>query len=206
MNDQRGLLIVLSGPSGAGKDAIMRLAQGRRPSLRRSISVTTRPPRPGEVEGREYFFCAEEEFRQRAARGEFLEWALYLGHLYGTPRSWVKENLAAGGEVVLEIDVQGARTVAESHPDPVLIFVAPPSWDALAERLRGRQTENEQELRRRLEHAKREWQEVCEGRLFHYVIENDRLEEAVHCFHAIVAAEHCRRERVRLPALEDDRG
>jgi len=199
----QALLLVLSGPSGVGKDSILRGAGEYFPELSRSISVTTRPPRPGEQEGREYFFRSEEEFQQLLAKGGLWEWARYLDYHYGTPRAWVEEALTAGRDVVLEIDVQGARQIRRQFPEAVLIFVAPPSRQELVRRLRGRNTETEASIAKRLRAYEEELAHLPE---FDYLIINDQLEEAVERFRSIVVAEKSRVRRLNLSALEQENG
>ena len=199
-----GLLVVLSGPSGVGKDAMLKRVLPTVSGLRRSISVTTRPPRPGEQEGREYFFRSDQEFDRMQAAGELLESAQYLDHRYGTPKAWVEEQRRNGASVVLEIDVQGARQVRAAYPEAVLIFVAPPSWEELRRRLQARQTEDEDVMTRRLRTAEAEVQaarDLTRVGEFPYVIVNDHLGDAVECLRAIVLAERCRRHHDVLSAL-----
>jgi guanylate kinase len=149
-------LFVISGPSGAGKGTLLAEVRKQRPALGLSVSATTRSPRPGEVDGTSYYFLSDEEFRRRIAAGEFVEWAEVHGHLYGTLVSEVKRLLAKGHSLVLEIDVQGALNVRKVYPDAVLIFIEPPSLQALEERLRGRGTEDEASIELRLKNARHE--------------------------------------------------
>ena len=146
---RRGRLIVISGPTASGKSTLWRQLV-RRPGVGFSVSATTRPPRPGETDGRDYHFIAPEEFERRAAAGEFLEWARVHGRFYGTPRAAVEAALDAGRDLVLEIDVQGAAQIRRCGLPAVTIFVLPPSLEALEARLRARATEGEEEIRRRL--------------------------------------------------------
>lgn len=146
-------LFVISGPSGAGKGTLLAELRKQRPDLGLTVSATTRSPRPGEVDGTSYYFLSDEEFRSRIAAGEFVEWAEVHGHLYGTLVSEVKRLLAKGHSLVLEIDVQGALNVRKVYPDAVLIFIEPPSLQALEERLRGRGTEDEASIELRLKNA-----------------------------------------------------
>jgi guanylate kinase len=145
---------VLSGPSGVGKSTVLARIRKAYPQIWSSVSVTTRKPRPGEVQGREYFFVDDEEFDQLIAAGELLEWAAYVDHRHGTPRAPVEAKLAAGVPVLLEIDVAGARQVRAADPDALLVFLAPPSWEELVRRLNGRGTEAPELIRRRLAEAR----------------------------------------------------
>lgn len=149
-------LFVVSGPSGVGKGTLVAKVRGDRPSLGLTVSATTRPPRPGEVDGVSYFFMDDAEFSRRVSQGEFLEWANVHGHRYGTLLSEVRRNLAEGRSLILEIDVQGGLNVRRIHPDAVLVFIEPPSMDELERRLRGRGTEDEASIECRLENARRE--------------------------------------------------
>ena len=145
---------MLSGPSGVGKSTVLARIREDYPQLWPSVSVTTRRPRPGEVDGREYFFVDDQEFDRMIAAGELLEWARFVGHRHGTPRAPVEVKLAAGTPVLLEIDLAGARQVRAAVPDALLVFLAPPSWDELVRRLNGRGTEAPEVIARRLEEAR----------------------------------------------------
>lgn len=193
-----GILIVLSGPAGVGKGTILRRVAADLPNLITSVSVTTRAPRRGEVEGREYFFRTPAEFERLVEEDAFLEWASYLDCSYGTPRAWVLEQLAAGRDVVLEIEVKGAMQVRARFPEAVLVFAVPPSFAELAARLRKRATESEEMLERRLAAAREELQQVGE---YDYAIINDDLERAAADLAAIVRAEHLRPRRLALPEI-----
>ncbi len=190
----KGKLIVISGPSGAGKSTVVFKAIEGRDDVCFSTSVTTRSPRPGEVDGREYFFIDEERFRQMVEKDELLEHATYVAHSYGTPRAFVEQRLNAGMNVVLDIEVQGARQVHEKMPDAVMIFVVPPSLEELRRRLEGRGTESAETIRSRLERARQEYREAD---FYRYIIVNDDLEIAAKEFAAIMLAEHCRAENRR---------
>jgi guanylate kinase len=147
---------VLSGPSGVGKSTVVARLRERQPQIWQSVSVTTRPPRPGEVHGREYYFVSEQDFDAMAAEGKLLEWAQFAGNKYGTPREPVEERLRAGIATLLEIDVEGARQVRAALPGTLLVFLAPPSWDELVRRLTGRETEPADVIQRRLTTARAE--------------------------------------------------
>jgi guanylate kinase len=191
-----GLLIVFSGPSGVGKSKVLEGAARLLPNLRKSVSVTTRPPRTGEVDGQHYHFRSAEQFDRMVAAGEFLEWAQYIDHRYGTPRAWVDVHRARGEDVVLEIDVQGGRQVRTVHPETVLVFVIPPTLAELRRRLEGRNTEPAEAMARRLEAAKGELE--IARKEYQYIICNDRLDEAVQDFIGILRAERCRPTRLKL--------
>ena len=145
---------MLSGPSGVGKSTVLARIRKAYPQVWTSVSVTTRPPRPGEVHGREYYFVDDEEFDRLVASGELLEWAAFVDHRHGTPRAPVEEKLAAGVPVLLEIDLAGARQVRAADPSALLVFLAPPSWEELVRRLNGRGTEAPEIIRRRLEEGR----------------------------------------------------
>jgi len=189
---KRGLLFVLSAPSGAGKDSLLRLVLRDCPDLHRCVTVTTRPRRNTEVDGVDYHFVTPEQFHSLRERGDLLEWAEVFGNLYGTPRRPVEENLAAGRDVILKIDVQGGRTVKRLYPDAVLIFVVPPSTQEQEKRLRQRDSEGETELKRRLAAASIEMAHIP---LYDYLVVNDDLEKAADELRCIITAERC---RVRL--------
>jgi guanylate kinase len=181
-----GKLFVLAGPSGVGKGTIVRDLVSRDPEgLSLSVSVTTRAPRPGEVDGVDYFFVDDDAFDRMIRAGELLEWAEIVGHRSGTPKGFVEDRLAAGRDVVLEIDVVGASQIRDRVPGSVLIFVDPPSMEELERRLRGRGTETEERIRLRLETA--EW-EVQQREWFDHVIVNDDLERASSQVAAIIDA------------------
>lgn len=168
-------LAVLSGPSGVGKGSVVTLLRDQYPDVWLSVSVTTRRPRPGEIEAFHYHFVDVPEFRRLAAEGELLEWAEYAGNCYGTPRAPVLRRLAAGLPALLEIDLQGARQVRAAMPDALLVFLAPPSWDELKRRLIGRGTEDPETIRRRLALAQAELAAEPE---FDHTIVNHSVQQA----------------------------
>ncbi len=196
-----GVLLVVAGPSGVGKGTIIAGVRERHPAVGLSISCTTRPPRPGEQDGCDYFFVTLDEFQRLRDARDLLECAVVHGdHWYGTPRAPVEDALARGEDILLEIDYQGAESVRRALGDrAVLAFVAPPSWQALLDRLDRRHTEEPTELARRLASARREFQHMG---LFDYVIVNDELERAVAELEAILLAERLRLRRVDWQALQ----
>lgn len=186
MASPRGRLIVLAGPSGVGKGSVVKGLLARDPEgLAYSISVKTRAPRSNEREGREYFFISEEEFDHMIADGELLEWAPFVDHRSGTPRAFVESSLSQGRDVILEIDVKGADQARKQVPEALLIFLAPPSMDELERRLRGRDTEDDERIARRLETAS--W-EMTQRDWFDHVVVNDDLERATEEVAAIIDA------------------
>ena len=193
------LLIVVSAPSGAGKTSLCELVVTELPQLVHSVSYTTRPPRPGEVEGRHYHFVDVAAFRAMQARGEFLEWAEVHGALYGTSRPLLERYLANGQDVILDVDTQGAKSLRRLYPDAVTVFIVPPSWAGLEERLRRRHSEGEADLRRRLRVAR---DEAAQAGEYTYVIVNDVLARAAQELRAIIIAERLRSNRVDLGFLQ----
>lgn len=186
---EKGKLIVISGPSGAGKSTVVFKAIEGREDICFSTSVTTRKPRPGEVDGREYFFVDLERFKEMVENDELLEHAEYVANSYGTPRAYVEEKLDAGINVLLDIEVQGAWQVHEKKPDAVMIFIVPPSLEELERRLRGRGTDSERAIEARLIRARQEYQEAD---FYDYLIINDDAGKAAKELSAIILAEHCR--------------
>ncbi|MDR4886553.1 guanylate kinase [Fredinandcohnia sp. QZ13] len=191
---ERGLLIVLSGPSGVGKGTV-RKAIFSQPDTKfqYSISATTRKPREGEVDGVDYFFKSKEEFEELIKNNKLLEWAEYVGNYYGTPIDYVESTLQEGKDVFLEIEVQGALQVRKAFPEGLFIFLAPPSLKELKNRIVTRGTETDELILNRMKVAKEEI-EMMDA--YDYVVENDQVELACDRINAIVTAEHCRRDRV----------
>ena len=191
-----GLLFVVSGPSGAGKDTLVLAALSQMPRLRYSVSATTRAPRPGEKEGEQYFFVTREEFEARRESGGFLEWREYNGNLYGTPRDYMVRTLSDGYDLIMKPEVNGALAVKAAYPDAVLIFLVPDKLSHLRERLLERRTETNEEIARRLEIAHQEMQYV---RKFDYFLINEqgRSEDAIRDLQAILQAERYRIHRYK---------
>jgi len=190
----KGLLIVLSGPSGVGKGTVRKeIFSQENTSFEYSISMTTRLPRTGEVDGTDYFFKTREEFEGLIEQGKLLEYAEFVGNYYGTPVDYVRETTNNGKDVFLEIEVEGARQVREKFPDGLFIFLSPPSLSELKNRIVTRGTETEEIINNRMNVAR---EEIEMMHLYDYVVENDTVENACEKIKAIIVAEHCRRERV----------
>ena len=188
-----GIVFVLSAPSGAGKSTLCQALADRRADIRLSVSYTTRPPRPMEVNGKDYNFVSEKAFQEIIKNGGFLEWAQVHGHFYGTPKSPIDAHRAQGLNVVMNIDTQGAQSVRKVFPDCVMVFVSPPSWLVLEERLRGRKQDDETTIQRRLANARAEMEQVPH---YDYLVVNDSIATAVDDLLAIVRAEHRRIQRL----------
>ncbi|HAJ66363.1 MAG: guanylate kinase [Oscillospiraceae bacterium] len=186
---EKGRLIVVSGPSGAGKSTVVFKAINGRDKMCFSTSVTSRKPRPGEVDGREYFFIDAEKFEQMVRNDELLEHAVYVGNYYGTPRKFVEDKLADGDSVFLDIEVQGARQVKEKMPDAIMIFLIPPSLGELKKRLESRGTETEETIKGRLARAREEY---AEADFYDYIVVNDDIDAAANELLSILTAEKCR--------------
>lgn len=182
----RGNLFVLSGPSGAGKGTVCSAFMAKHPEVYLSVSATTRAPRPGEEEGKSYFFISSEEFVSKIGKGEFLEHAVYCGNYYGTPKDKVLERLESGTDVILEIESNGAMQVRSHYPEGIFIFVCPPSMEILRQRLKGRGTETDEVIKARLDEAKSEFQRAEK---YNYLLINDEVDKAVERLEAIMAAE-----------------
>ncbi|AUJ51764.1 guanylate kinase [Staphylococcus hominis subsp. hominis] len=194
MDNEKGLLIVLSGPSGVGKGTVRKeIFDDPTTSYKYSISMTTRQMREGEVNGVDYFFKTKEEFEALIQEDQFIEYAEYVGNYYGTPVQYVKDTMAEGHDVFLEIEVEGAKQVRKKFPDALFIFLAPPSLDHLKERLIGRGTETDEKIQSRVNEAHKEVEMM---NLYDYVVVNDEVHLAKERIQSIVEAEHLKRERV----------
>ena len=203
MQTNRGILLVLSGFSGSGKGTVVKEVMKKySDKYALSISATSRKPRPGETDGIEYFFKTREEFEEMIAKDELVEYAQYVENYYGTPKAYVEEQLAAGKDVILEIEIQGALKIKKKFPDTLLLFMTPPSAEELKSRLVGRGTEAMDVIESRLARAVEEAQGIEE---YDYLIVNDDLEECVERFHSIVTNEHYRVSR-KQAFIEDMRG
>ena len=191
--NEKGILIVVSGFSGSGKGTLMKELLTRYPdTYALSISATTRSPREGEVDGREYFFVSKDEFEKMIAKGELIEYAKYVENYYGTPRDYVEKKLDEGKDVILEIEIQGALNVKKMFPDTLLLFVTPPSAEELKKRLVGRGTETMDVIESRMDRACEEAQGMEN---YDYLIVNDSLDRCVEEMHSIIQGEHRRSSR-----------
>lgn len=194
MEQEKGLLIVLSGPSGVGKGTVRKAVFSETDvNFEYSISATSRPMRPGEVDGIDYFFKTRQQFEKMIKNEELLEYTEYVGNYYGTPVNYVQDTLEKGKDVFLEIEVEGAKQVRKKFPDGLFIFLIPPSLSELEKRIKTRGTETDDLIKNRMSIAREELKMM---NLYDYVIENDRVENAVEKIKSIVIAEHCRRSRV----------
>jgi guanylate kinase len=194
LNKLKGLLLVISAPSGTGKTTLCNMLLKEFPNLEFSVSYTTRKPRKGEVNGKDYWFVDRETFEKMIKEGDFLEWAEVYGHLYGTSKSQVVRALNEGRDVLLDIDTQGALNVKKNFPEAVLIFILPPSLKELRRRLESRGTDDEETIERRLKVAK---EEIKRALFYDYVVVNDVLEVAFENLKSIIRAEKCRTERLK---------
>lgn len=204
MIKEKGILFVLSGPSGVGKGTVRKALFEQDTDLRYSISMTTRNPREGESDGIDYFFKTRDEFEKLVSEGELIEYAEYANNYYGTPKTYVQQTLEEGKDVFLEIEVNGALQVRENFPDGVFVFLIPPSLKELKDRIVNRGTETEDKIKARLEAAR---EEIDMMDKYDYVVVNDNIDHAVKKVQSIVVSEHCKRARVAKQykqALEDD--
>ena len=190
--NKRGVLMVVSGPAGVGKGTVCKQFLKENPEVWLSVSATTRSPRPGEEHGREYFFLSKEEFEEKIKSDNLLEYVCFVGNYYGTLKSAVEEKLSAGIDVLLEIEVEGAMNVKKKFPDSVLVFVLPPSFSELAERLKGRGTETSEVIEKRLSRAREEFECI---KYYDYVLLNDTIDNAADKLKSILAAEKMKKER-----------
>lgn len=190
----KGLLIVISGPSGAGKGTICRALLDKNPDIKLSVSCTTRNPRQNEVEGINYYFITKEKFKEMIDADEFLEYAEVYDNFYGTPKAKVESILNEGKDIILEIDIQGALKVKEKYPEGVFVFIMPPSMEELKNRIKKRGSETEESLIKRFKSA---FQEINYVANYNYVIVNDEVEKAVEKLEAIILAEKCRVDRLK---------
>ncbi len=190
---QKGLLIVLSGPSGVGKGTVRKELFKHVDNLKYSISMTTRPMRPGEENGKDYYFVTKDEFIKRIEKGKFLEHAQFVGNFYGTPLDKIEDCINNGDDMLLEIEVNGATQVRHKLPEAVLIFLVPPSKKDLYERLKSRGTEDEEVIQARIQKADSEFPEA---RFYDYIVVNDKVEDAAKRILEIINAEHSKRIRV----------
>ncbi len=198
---EKGVLAVISGFSGAGKGTLMKRLVSQYENYALSISCTTRAPREGEVDGREYFFKTKQEFEEMIARDELIEYAQYVEHYYGTPKQYVQDNLAAGKDVLLEIEIQGALKIRRSFPDALLIFVTPPSGEELRRRLIGRGTESMEVIEKRLRRAIKESEGV---EAYDYILINDNIDTCTEKLHNLIRAAH-ESERQHIDIIENVR-
>ncbi len=199
--ERRGLLFVVSAPSGAGKTTLCQEIVSVVPGLWRSVSYTTRKPRPGELHGREYFFVEESVFQEMIQRHEFAEWAPVYGHLYGTPRSVLAEKMENGIDVLLEIDSQGAMQIKKKFADAIYIYIMPPSIEALRTRLLQRAGDSPEEIQRRLQKAR---EEVWSYREYYYIVRNDDIKQALKELEGIILAERTKTKRLDMAWLEEN--
>ncbi|MGI6778119.1 MAG: guanylate kinase [Acetivibrionales bacterium] len=190
--DRKGLLVVISAPSGTGKGTLLELIKDSNDKVRLSVSVTTRKPRENETDGNNYFFKTQREFKEMIANNELVEWVEYCDNYYGTPKKYVEEIIGQGFNVILEIEVEGAMNIRKKYPDSVLIFILPPSFKVLEKRIRARGTEEPEIIKKRLEKATKEIEYVS---LYDYVIINDKISDAVDDINSIIRAELLKYER-----------
>jgi guanylate kinase len=185
----KGLLFVVSAPSGAGKTSLCRAVTGSLENLTHSISYATRKPRPGEIDGRDYHFVSPERFQEMVKAGDFAEWAEVHSNLYGTSRRVIDDMISKGLDIILDIDTQGAKQIKSKIDDAVFVFIMPPSLDILEERLRNRKSDHEEEIKKRMRRAR---EEIKDFRMYGYIIVNRDFDRALSELRSIVIAERCR--------------
>jgi len=194
-----GMLVIISAPSGAGKTSLCEEITRFFPDFYYSVSYTTRHPRPGEKDGKDYHFVSEEKFREMIDEKRFIEWAEVHGNRYGTASDPIRECRGKGIDVILVIDAQGAEQIAKEFPNGVYIFILPPSWHELENRLRSRGSDSNEDIKKRLENAKEEFRDI---KRYDYLLINDDFDTAASTLKSIIIAERCRRDRV-LPLVRD---
>jgi len=199
--ERRGILFIISAPSGTGKTTLCKQIATSVSGLWHSVSYTTRKPRPGEESGREYFFIEEKQFQAMVARNEFMEYAHIYGNWYGTPRKALMDNMGKGIDVLLEIDVQGALQIKKKFEDAVYIFLLPPSMDVLRTRLQDRASDSQEEIHRRLQKVK---EEVWSFREYYYIVRNDELAQSLNELQSIFIAERLKTKRLDMNWLEQN--
>ncbi len=190
----KGLLMVLSGPSGSGKDTVLAELKSKSANLKQSISMTTRPMREGEVDGIDYYFTDVKTFEENIEKGYFLEYVKYGDNYYGTPKNKIEELLNEGVNVILKIEVEGGMNIRNSFPETVSVFITPPSIEVLKQRLKGRGTESEETYSKRLKIAE---DELLRAKEYDYVVINDELSECVATVESIIISENCRYEKMK---------
>ncbi len=200
MKRKKGLLFVVSAPSGAGKTSLCRAITGSLEDLTHSISYATRKPRPGEIDGRDYYFVSQERFRDMIQAGDFAEWAEVHSNLYGTSRRVLDDLISKGLDVILDIDTQGAKQIKAKYDTAVFIFIMPPSLDILEERLRNRKSDHEDEIRKRMQRSR---EEIRDYAMYDYIIVNRDFDRALTELRSIVISERCRTRLMDTTWIED---
>ena len=200
MKRKKGLLFVVSAPSGAGKTSLCRAITGSLEDLTHSISYATRRPRPGEIDGRDYYFVSQERFRDMIQAGDFAEWAEVHSNLYGTSRRVLDDLISKGLDVILDIDTQGAKQIKAKYDTAVFIFIMPPSLDILEERLRNRKSDHEDEIRKRMQRSR---EEIRDYAMYDYIIVNRDFDRALTELRSIVISERCRTRLMDTKWIED---
>jgi len=197
---KKGLLFVVSAPSGAGKTSLCRAITGSLEDLTHSISYATRKPRPGEIDGRDYYFVSPERFRDMIQAGDFAEWAEVHSNLYGTSRRVLDDLISKGLDVILDIDTQGAKQIKTKYDTAVFVFILPPSLDILEERLRNRKSDHEDEIRKRMQRSR---EEIRDYAMYDYIIVNRDFDRALTELRSIVISERCRTRLMDTTWIED---